>query len=55
MSGVGVLDKQDQDRELLVGARRQRPLRRFHAYVAVGFAALEKVEQWSGSDHRVCK
>ena len=49
---VGILDEQREDGDLLVGARRQRALRRLEAHVALDLAALEKLEERGRADHR---
>ena len=53
ISRIGIFEQQDQDRELLVRAWRQRALRRQHPDVARHFAPPEEIEQRSGSAHRV--
>src|SRR5262249_42110765 len=49
---VGILDEQRQDGDLLVGARRQRPLGGLHAHVPRHVAALEEIQERSRTDHR---
>ena len=46
ISGLGVVDEQHQQRDLLVRARRHAALRRLQTDVARDVAAAEKVQQW---------
>ena len=47
ISAIAIVEQQHEDRELLVGARRERALRRQQADVARHLAALEEIEQRS--------
>src|SRR5262249_43358468 len=50
--GVLILEKQDENGQLLVGARGQRALSGLHPHVAGDLAALEEIQERSGPDHR---
>src|SRR5581483_2501615 len=50
--GVWIVEQQDQDPELLVGARREGALGRQQSDVARHLAAFEEVEEWRRRAHR---
>src|SRR5207244_4057332 len=53
--GIDVVEQQHENRELLVGAGRNRALRREQAHVARHLASLEEIEKGSGSGHRTAR
>jgi len=48
---IGILEQQHQERKLFVRARSEAALRREKAHVPIDIAALEEIEEWSGSAH----
>jgi hypothetical protein len=45
---VGIIQQQDEDVQLLAGARRQSALRRQHSHIARRFAASEEIVKRTG-------